>query len=208
MTRSFLAVVFVQGFQYGGAMSQKTFTSAERHRFRNLLELAERTPFPGERTNAIAAAQRMADRRGLTLEEAARDEPPVPQDNRVFHAAGPAGNGRAGFGFAGTRDGEKPNPLTEELRKGFDRQFYDKMAFEESRRQAYARGLDANERRTKRPRDRIIRRNNVRRDPVEHACMLLRETQMPFTEVAAITELNVYKVIELKLKLRKRRRTG
>jgi Zn-dependent oligopeptidase len=48
------------------------FSSAERERFRNLLELAKSSKFDGERANAMAAAKRLAAKHGLTLEEAAR----------------------------------------------------------------------------------------------------------------------------------------
>ena len=48
------------------------FTYRERERFRNLLELAKSSKFDGERTNAMAAATRLATKHGLSLEEAAR----------------------------------------------------------------------------------------------------------------------------------------
>ena len=49
-------------------------TAAERERFHNLLLMAKESPFEGERSNALEAAERMAKRNGLTLEEAARSE--------------------------------------------------------------------------------------------------------------------------------------
>src|SRR3546814_6972892 len=61
------------------------FTAADKERFNNLLQLAARTPFPGERDNAIAAAERLAARHGMTMAEAAAHdgmpraaEPPPP----------------------------------------------------------------------------------------------------------------------------------
>ena len=47
-------------------------TTAERERFHNLLLMAKESPFEGERTNALEAAERMAQRHDMTLEEAAR----------------------------------------------------------------------------------------------------------------------------------------
>ena len=51
-------------------------TPEEQVRFHNLLKLAKESPFPGERENALAAAERMATRHGLTLEEAATGNSP------------------------------------------------------------------------------------------------------------------------------------
>ena len=39
-------------------------------------------------------------------------------------------------------------------------------------------------------------------DPAKHAAVLLQDTSLPFHEVAAITGLDIYEVVGLKLKLR------
>jgi len=44
------------------------FSEADRQRFHNLLHLAAESTFEGERANALAAAKRLAERFGLTLE--------------------------------------------------------------------------------------------------------------------------------------------
>ena len=47
------------------------------------------------------------------------------------------------------------------------------------------------------------RRNSSRRmNPARHAAILLRQTSLPFNEVARITGLDVYKVVGMKLKMR------
>ena len=46
----------------------RPFDEAERKRFHNLLTLANESPYEGERTAALAAAERMAKARGMDLE--------------------------------------------------------------------------------------------------------------------------------------------
>ena len=53
-----------------------SFNDAERKRFQGLLRLAAESPYVGERENALAAARRMAERHGMTVEEAAGMERP------------------------------------------------------------------------------------------------------------------------------------
>jgi hypothetical protein len=49
----------------------------------------------------------------------------------------------------------------------------------------------------------VERRSSGRRmNPTRHAAILLKETSLPFNEVARITGLNVYKVVGMKLKMR------
>jgi pyruvate/2-oxoglutarate dehydrogenase complex dihydrolipoamide acyltransferase (E2) component len=57
-------------------------TMEERKLFHSLLKLAEASEYPGERENAMAAAKRIAERKGLTLEEAAMVSPPVKRQER------------------------------------------------------------------------------------------------------------------------------
>ena len=41
-----------------------------------------------------------------------------------------------------------------------------------------------------------------RRNPISHATVLLKETSLPFQEIADITGLDIYDVIAMKLKMR------
>jgi len=67
---------------------------------------------------------------------------------------------------------------------------------------ARCRGLDAEEGRAP-PAQLGARPSSGRRmDPVKHAAVLLQDTSLPFHEVAAITGLDIYQVVGLKLKLR------
>ena len=83
----------------------------------------------------------------------------------------------------------------------------DKARREASRQEAYARGLDAEERREqaqpRRPAGFFRRDANARRmDPERHARNLLLETTLPLREVVRLTGLSVWEVVGLKLKLR------
>ena len=78
----------------------------------------------------------------------------------------------------------------------------DKMRRDAALREARARGLDAEEAgRTAPPRP--LRQSKARMDPVKHAKVLLRETSLPFQEIAKITGLDVYQVVGMKLKMRR-----
>jgi hypothetical protein len=86
----------------------------------------------------------------------------------------------------------------------FARTLADKKARDEAIRQARLRGLDAEETaRAARAAARRVRASRARRDPWSHAAVLLKETSLPFSEIADITGLDIYGVVGLKLKLRK-----
>lgn len=162
------------------------FTEAEQERFRNLLELASRSPFPGERENALAAATRLADRHGMTLEEAARGGPapaPPPDESAAAAAA------RAESVFA-----RAVHMMDAQLRA-------DKARREAALRAARERGLDADEAAPRRAASRSGSRR-WRRNPYVHARVLLRETALPLNDIVDITGLDIYKVVEMKLKMR------
>ena len=149
-------------------------TPAERERFRNLLLMAKESPFAGERENALKAAERMARRRGLTLEEAARGTPPQTVARK-----------------------ETLRPESEIRSRN------DKARYEEALKAAYARGLDSGERRREKTRDaQHVRPNPRRRSPLAHARILLTETRLPLPEIASISGLDIWRVAGLKLKLR------
>ena len=181
-------------------MIAKPFTETDRERLRNLLELAESSPFPGERDNALAAAKRLAERYGMSLEEAASWQP----DRQ--RAPGRPGRHPA-------MDGEFVSPFVYRPdRKTADRWQRtsldpaaleaEKKRWEEAVDAARQRGLDGGEKSeterfgTRRPNSRS------RRNPIAHATVLLKETSLPFEEIADITGLDIYDVIAMKLKLR------
>jgi len=160
-------------------------TGAEQTRFRNLLELANSSKFEGERENALAAARRIAERHGMTLEEAARTglEPRQPIPTRS--------------------DGRRPDPRAAYFAYAHQQAVErEKRLWEEAVRKARERGLDggleAEARQDMRPR----RSSRSRRDPVKHASVLLEETRLPFNEIADITGLSVYAIVGMKLKMR------
>lgn len=151
-------------------------------RFHNLLKLAKESPFPGERDNAMAAAERLASRRGLTLEEAATGVSPT-QTARSRAEASKFAQDLAAFVH-----------MT-------DYQIHlEKQRRDAARREAEERGLDRAERRrhTAPPRRH---RSNARRDPRQHAWALVRETQLSYKEIADITGLDIYQVLLMKIQL-------
>jgi hypothetical protein len=150
----------------------RPFDEAERKRFHNLLTLANESPYEGERTAALAAAERMAKARGMDLEEAASGgpSPARPKPVRKRKSSGPSKEmDRSSRMMDGWLDADKARRDT---------------ALEEAR----GRGLDAEERR--------------KRDPQSHAHVLLSETSLPLEEIASMTGLNMYELVSMKLKLR------
>lgn len=178
-------------------------TPAERERFHNLLLMAKESPFEGERSNALEAAERMAKRHGLTLEEAARSggeamqqAPSARQRQRSTYEQAEAEAAAQERAFA---------EMAQFMRNAEMRAKNDKARHDEALKAAYQRGLDAEERRReerKASRDFRVRKNSRRRNPLVHARVLLRETRLPLAEIASICGLDVYTVAGLKLKMR------
>lgn len=164
------------------------FTTADRERFNNLLQLAAGTSFPGERANALAAAERLAARHGMTLEEAAAHDAPPDPDTATPPPVDPV--------WAGVfRSAHLTDAFIAE----------DKRRREEALRAARARGLDQEIHRVHhRPPPRQSRsfRSRGGRSPSALARVLLNETNLSLTAVADITGLDIYAVTSLKLKLR------
>jgi Protein of unknown function (DUF2786) len=170
------------------------FNEDERRRFRNLLELANSSPYQGERDNAMAAAERLAQRHGMTLEQAAgggmqtpRQEPPP----------------RSGPEMAQERELARVVHL-------MDYQIQlDKARIAEAMQAAVERGYDPNaDRIPHRRQPQALQnwrpsRSRRRMEPHRHARVLLEETALPIEEIADITGLDVYKVAGLKLQLRR-----
>ncbi len=165
----------------------RPFDEAERKRFHNLLTLANESPYEGERTAALAAAERMAKARGMDLEEAASGgpSPAHPKPVRKRKSSGPSKEmDRSSRMMDGWLDADKARRDT---------------ALEEAR----GRGLDAEERRRQAAAaNRVQRRNSRKRDPQSHAHVLLSETSLPLEEIASMTGLNMYELVSMKLKLR------
>lgn len=190
-------------------------TQAERERFHNLLLMAKESPFEGERRNALEAAERLAARHGLTLEEAARGGGEAMQQRPDRPARGTAAHmhrqARRDVDPAAEEAAARERNFAEFARfmRGFeDRSRAEKIRREEALRAAYARGLDAEERRQaerRAARDFVPRRNTNgrRRNPKVHASVLLRETQLPLKEIASICGLDIWTVAGIKLKLRR-----
>ena len=179
-------------------------TAAERARFHNLLLMAKESPFAGERRNALAAAERMAERQGLTLEEAARTGGETMQGV----AASDRRQRQSTFEQAEAEAAARERAFADMARfvRNMDlKARTDKARHDEALKAAYARGLDDAERRREErrsKRDWIPRRNGRKRNPENHAQVLLQETALPLKEVASICGLDVWTVVGLKLKLR------
>lgn len=172
------------------------FSEAERLRFHNLLQLAADSPYEGERSNALAAAERLAARFGLTLDEAAagglQQEPPKAAPRGDDHLA-------EDLGFA--PQGLDRFARAMHLMDNFI--LHDKLRREAALRAAQSRGLDAEELRKAVTASVTGTRSKRRRmNPNRHAATLLKETSLSFREISSITGLNIYDVVGLKLKMR------
>ncbi len=147
-----------------------------------MLKLAKESPFPGERENALAAAERLASRRGLTLEEAAIGASPT----------------------QAARPNSENTPFARDLAAFVhmnDYQIYlDKQRRDKARKEAEERGLE-NSKSKKQPQAARRHRSNARMEPQKHAWALVRETQLPYQEIANITGLNIYQVLLMKIQL-------
>jgi len=131
----------------------------------------------------MAAATRLAGKYGLSLEEAAR-----------FQGSPAAAPNKPATNRAGTAKQWAKETPDEAMAS-------DKRRWEDAVNNARTRGLD----RSKSPRGdtkRSKKTNQSRRDPAIHAAILLKETQLPFKEIADITGLNIYDIVGLKLKSR------
>jgi hypothetical protein len=157
-------------------------TPDEQVRFHNLLKLAKESPFPGERANALAAAERLASRRGLTLEEAAVGISPS-QTARAADDSAKFAQDLAAFVH-----------MT-------DYQIHlEKQRRDAARREAEERGLD-NKHTRQAPPPRRTHRSNARMEPRKHAWALVRETKLSYQEIATITGIDIYQVLLMKIQL-------
>jgi len=165
----------------------KPFNPSERTRFHNLLKLAAESPFQGERSAALAAAQRLATRHGMTLDEAAIGGPlpAVPKKSSMVRPGPQVGQTRDVGRFVHILDNWVSN---------------DKTRRDAALAEAYERGLDSDKR--KKGSAQAPRRNASKRNPQSHAEVLLKETSMPMDEICSLSGLDMYEVVALKLKMR------
>jgi hypothetical protein len=139
---------------------------------------------------AVAAAERMAKSHGMTLQEAAGGGPAPPR---------PEAEPRRPRGSGPSRAREVARAA--QMMDGWIHT--DKARRDAAVAAAQARGLDAEERRRAAAEaNRVIRRNDRRRDPVSHARVLLGETSLPLEEICNLTGLDIYEVVGMKLKMR------
>ena len=160
-----------------------------RDRFRALLKLASESPFEGERENALAAASRLAEQHGLTLDEAAQpaeraanvDRKPKPASKDQFKTSE----------FANYYDASERNLQADKERR------------EAAMRDAVARGLDKDKQASReRAAHRKPSRKSSQRNPRNYAQVLLTETAFSLDEIVGLTGLDIYEVVGLKLKMR------
>jgi hypothetical protein len=181
---------------------RNSFTTAERARFHNLLKLAAESPYEGERTNALAAAGRLAARHGMTLAEAAAAGP-----GSARRAPDPTRPERPGAGSRSWEDRpwEDRGWTAADMARFvhlMDWQIYvAKQRRDAALREARLRGLDAEDPPPPpRPR-RVPRPNHAGRNPWDHARVLLTETSLRLHEIVEITGLDIYQIVGFKLKL-------
>lgn len=159
--------------------------------------LASESPFEGERSNALAAAERMARRKGMTLDEAAAMRSQPAQEQAQPESQRPMSESERSFN---SRFATATHLMDQEIRA-------EKARREAALKAAQERGLDAEERRAaeRRSRQQGTARSNskARMNPYRHAAVLLKETSLPFREVANITGLDIYQIVGMKLKMRK-----
>ena len=168
------------------------FTESERNRFRNLLELANDSKYPGERENALAAASRIAQKYNLTLDEAARLEPERQKPNKNI-----------------LQNDSYQRPLktkaVSNLVKKQQNAEAEKIRWQAAMDRAKERGLDKAEDAKKAAQEAASERrqnNKSRRNPTTHAKILLKETSLSSQEISDITGLDIYEIITMKLKAR------
>ena len=183
------------------------FDTAERKRFHNLLKLAAESPFEGEREAALAAAKRLAQKHGMSLDEAAaapepRQDPKTAKPSDFWSRA--AERPWQGYGFDPPPGFEERWGRARSKDDRWGRSEDDKSRWRAAYEAARRRGLDREEAEPQpKPRRQSNRPKSDRRmNPFQHARALLKETTLPLAEIASITRLTIYQVVGLKLKMR------
>lgn len=168
------------------------FTESERTRFRNLLELANSSKYQGERENALAAANRIAKKHDMSLDEAARWTPPIDSDRKPMPRQEFYQRPRKGADFENSAYTQKDAEA-------------EKQRWQAAMDRAKDRGLDKAEEAKQAAQDAASKRrrnSSSRRNPTIHAKILIKETSLPIEDIADITGLNIYEVVGMKLKAR------
>ncbi len=168
---------------------RRPLRGSARERFRALLTLASESPFEGERQNAMAAATRLAEQHGMSLEQAARPTARSPADRPL-----------------------RPNGLRTEYTASDGASYFDsaerslradKAQRDSALRDAIDRGLDSGGgRREEKTVHRKSPSSRTQRNPLNYARVLLAETSFSLKEIIDLTGLDVYQVVGLKLKMR------
>ena len=160
-------------------------SAEERARLDALLKIAAESPYPGERGNALDAARRLADRHGMSLQEAASEPRTATRTMRMPRSAG-------------TREVADFIVFSETRLRA------EKERYERALSKAVERGLDNGVRvRSGDPgRTAPTKPNGRCRSPYSFAKVLLSETSLPLREIVSLTGLDIYRVVGLKLKMR------
>ena len=169
------------------------FTTVQRTRFRKLLVLAAESPYPGERQAALAAAERLAARFGMSVEEAAGR---CREPRATAHANGAArrwaGPSAAARGWGPEARGAYVYEAAASRTRQREREAAERAEREEGERAREERSW----------RGHWSRRSRRRLPPREFARILLLETGFPLSEISRMTGLSMHDLIGLKLKLR------
>ena len=161
--------------------------SETQKRFSNLLELAKRSKFRGERNNALSAAKRIAEKHGMTIKEFEKGTS-APKDINSKPWA--------------NKSRQKKENITNELFKNINDSYHEKERWQRAVNSAKARGLDENIRKRENIFEKNLNLSKNKRPAGKHAEVLLKETSLSFKEITEITGLNIYQVVGIKLKLR------
>jgi hypothetical protein len=182
----------------------QSFTPDERNRLTKLLVLAKESPYPGERQAALTAAERMAARKGLSLEDAARFAAHDAEEAERRDQARRQERAREDYW---ARRAQEDSGFARRFHHAFHAQ--DSQAAAASRARQRQRWAEEDAERRAAEDQRMARnlRTNRRRShrripPYEHARILILDTNLPLAEIAKLTGLSLHEVIAMKLKLR------
>ena len=174
-----------------GPANVTPLSAGERVRLDALLKVAAESPFPGERENALDAARRLAERHGMSLQEATGEPRHALRNTRATRNPG----------MFGARE------VADFVAWSEARLRADKERYERALREAIERGLDDGVRvRACGPgpgREAAPRPSGRCRSPHSFARILLSETSLPLGEIVSLTGLDIYRVVGLKLKMRR-----
>jgi hypothetical protein len=185
----------------------ESFTPDERNRLNKLLVLASESPYPGERQAALKAAERLAARKGLALEDAARFAAHDAEEAERRERTERQRRAREDYEAYWARRAQEDSAFARRFHHAFHA--HDSQAAAASRARQRQRLAEEEAERRAAEEQRLARtlRMNRRRSyrripPWEHARILILETHLPLAEIAKLTGLAMHDVVALKLKLR------